>query len=163
MMRRVDTTRRNRPLSIDLNGLFAECAAWRYLAPIAWNPCRIVLEKGEPDLGDFIDVKCRLSGSHMCIYPGDDGEGKVNDRFAYVCACSNITTKRQLDRARLEGVTVYFCGWMWGRKILADYQVEDKAHTGRPCFWIPEKDCEAMPALREIHARRGGLPWRVVK
>jgi hypothetical protein len=162
--RRRDTTgKNNRHGPEQRRGLLGENAGWLYLDEPKWVPFEMDPKPDAADLADFIDVKCREKGTHMCIYPANgSGECKVNPDFAYICAVAPGFTRfsrRVLDN----GMTVYLCGWMWGRDVLERYSITDKMHTGRPCYWVPEIDLYPMPELREINRRRAaGRNFRVV-
>jgi hypothetical protein len=131
-------------------GMFAEYAAHK-LTGLSWEPVRFRhIDRENPDLGDFVEVKCRMRGTHMLI----DREIQINPHYAYLQGyCGTI----DCDRAMREGWTVNFAGWMWGADILNGYPVTDKRNTGRPGRWVPEADLRPVAELLDIIRRPGWI------
>jgi hypothetical protein len=107
-------------LGKDRLGARCELAAKQYFNPVKWNSFSAKFY-GEPDLGDFIDVKGR-SETWQDLPVQEDGEAT----FAYLLVYPDPHPVYCLR------------GWMWGFDAKKPEFWGDKAKSGRPCFYIPQ-------------------------
>jgi hypothetical protein len=131
-------------------GVYGEYAG-HLLTGLPWVPVHHgPIPRDAPDLGTWVDVKCRREGDHLLIHR----KKKILPERAYVqCYAGAIDH----ERATQEGWPIYFAGFMWGSAIMANYTISDKYNTGRPGWWIPEADLPVIAELLDI-VRRGGPP-----
>jgi hypothetical protein len=122
-------------LEKDRLGARCELAGKVYFNPITWH--WQTYRYGEPDLGDFIDIKGRAESWHDMPVQAD---GKPN--FAYCLVYPDPHPEYVIH------------GWAWGHECMIPDYFEDKARSGRPCFYVPQEvlhDPETL--LAEVRRR----------